>query len=137
MAMVQMNWNPSRKELRQFGILCLVFFGGFAAYSYAYGGVTWKAQALGAAAVVGGGLGLVAPALLRYIYVGWMLAVFPIGWTISHLLLGFLYFCVFTPIGLLLRTFGHDPMHRAFDRDAPTYWTEHETAPIRRYFRQF
>jgi hypothetical protein len=135
--MMEINWNPSRKELRQFGFLCLAFFGGFAALGYYRGGLTLGVELLAAAALAGGILGAVAPQALKWIFVGWIVAVFPIGWTVSHLLLGAIYFLVLTPIGLVLRVLGHDPMNRKLDRDATTYWTNHEQAPVARYFRQF
>lgn len=137
MAMMEINWNPSRKELRQFGFLCLVFFGGLAAWYWNKNGVTLAVELLSAAALIGGVLGAVAPQLLKYVFVGWIVAVFPIGWTVSHLLLGFIYFFILTPIGLLLRVLGQDPMNRTLDRAAKTYWTTHEQAPVARYFRQF
>lgn len=137
MAMMEINWNPSRKELRQFGFLCLVFFGGLAALRYHRAGLTTGVEVLAAAAAIGGILGAVAPQLLKWVFVGWIVAVFPIGWTVSHVLLGAIFFFVLTPIGLLVRAFGHDPMNRTLDRNAKTYWTTHEQAPVGRYFRQF
>lgn len=137
MAMMEINWNPSRKELRQFGYLCLLFFGGLAAWRWWGHGLTLGVELLAAAAVAGGVLGAVAPQALKWVFVGWIVAVFPIGWTVSHLLLGSIYFLVLTPIGLLLRALGHDPMNRTFDRSARSYWTTHEQAPVARYFRQF
>jgi len=137
MAMVEINWNPSRKELRQFGLLCLAFFGGIAALKAYHAGVTTAVEVLGVAALVGGVLGMAAPQLLKWIYVGWMVAVFPIGWTISHILLGFIFYGVLTPMGLIIRALGHDPMNRTLDRNATTYWSPHESAPVSRYFRQF
>lgn len=137
MAMMEINWTPSRKELRQFGFLCLVFFGGLGAFYYYRNGLTLAVELLAGAAVVGGVLGALAPQLLKWVFVGWIIAVFPIGWTISHLLLGFIYFFIVTPIGLLLRALGNDPMTRAFDREAESYWSPHEQAPVSRYFRQF
>lgn len=135
--MMEINWEPARKELRQFGFLCLAFFGGIAAWKAAHGGVTLTVEILATFAAVGGVLGALAPQLLKWIYVGWIVAVFPIGWTISHLLLGFIYYGVVTPIGLLIRALGHDPMNRKFDADAKSYWSKHDQAPVARYFRQF
>ncbi len=137
MAMVEINWNPTRRELRQFGLLCLTIFGGMAAYGYFHDGSVLAMRILAGAALVGGTLGVLAPQALRPIFVGWMIAAFPIGWTISHLLLGAIFFCVLTPIGLMLRAFGQDPMHRSFDRGAKTYWNPHEQVEVKRYFRQF
>jgi hypothetical protein len=135
--MMEVNWNPSRKELRQFGFLCLVFFGAFALWYGWDGGFTLAVKLLTAAALTGGVLGAVAPQLLKYIFVGWIILVFPIGWTVSHLLLGFIYYFILTPIGLLLRALGNDPMNRTLDRKATSYWSTHEQAPVARYFRQF
>lgn len=137
MALLEINWNPTRKELRQFGFLCLLFFGGIGAWSWVRSGASLFAEIFLGLGVVGGVLGAIAPQLLKPIFVGWLVAAFPIGWTVSHLLLGFIYFFVLTPIGLLLRALGHDPMNRRFDREAKTYWTPHEQAPVARYFRQF
>jgi len=137
MAVLEINWNPARRELRQFGFLCLVFFGGIAGWIHWKDGSPLAIAILAGVAVAGGLLGAIAPQLLRWVFVGWIVAVFPIGWTISHLLLGAIYFLVLTPIGLLLRLFGHDPMNRRLEPGAETYWTPHEQAPVARYFRQF
>ena len=137
MAMMEINWNPSRKELRQFGFLCLLFFGVLGAWSYSNNGFTIWNELLFAAAIIGGVLGAVAPQLLKYVFVGWIVAVFPIGWTVSHILLGAIYYLILTPIGLLVRAFGNDPMNRTFDRGAKSYWSTHEQEQVARYFRQF
>jgi hypothetical protein len=48
------------------------------------------------------------------------------------------YFGVVTPVGLLLRLTGRDPLQRAFDLGRASYWTEHRTGDDpRRYFRQY
>lgn len=74
----------------------------------------------------------------RALYRGWMFAALPIGWTISHILLGMVYFLVFTPIGLVMRLLGKDPMERRFEPSAPTYWIKRPPpAEASRYFRQF
>lgn len=89
-----------------------------------------------------GGLGALAiwaaPALGKKLYVGWMVAALPVGWTISRFVLGFVFYVVLTPIGLLMRMTGYDPMKRKLDREASTYWIERPKAPeASRYFRQF
>lgn len=61
----------------------------------------------------------------------------PIGWTISAVLLGMVYFLVITPIGLVMRVLGRDPMQRAF-HGGESYWTPRTTADDpRRHYRQF
>lgn len=67
----------------------------------------------------------------------WINAGAPIGWSISAVLLALVYFLVITPIGLLRRLGGADPMTRAFS-DEPSYWTPRETpTDPRRHYRQF
>jgi polyferredoxin len=137
MAMISINWNPSRRELRQFAGLCLVFFGGIAAWMYARHGAGPWPTTLAALAVGLGIPGLAFPVLLKPIYVGWMAAAFPIGWTVSHVLLGVIFYGIVTPIGLLLRLIGRDPMNRKFEPQAKSYWIEHEPAESARYFRMY
>lgn len=86
-----------------------------------------------------GSVGLAVPQAIRWVYVGWMLAAFPIGWVISHLLLAAIFFGVIMPIGLILRVLGRDPMRKAFDRSTSTYWIARPAEPTdsQRYFRQF
>ena len=60
-----------------------------------------------------GPLGLIWPRLLRPIYVAWMVLAFPIGWTISQLILAVMFYGLFTPIGLVFRLIGRDPLLRA------------------------
>jgi hypothetical protein len=137
MAIVDINWNPSSRELRQFAAIWIVFFGGFGASSMWLKDSPQTALAFWFVAMFGV-LGLAAPGLLRPIYVAWMALVWPIGWVVSHLLLGIVFYLVFTPIGLLMRAVGYDPLTREIDRDAKTYWTPHEeAADSSRYFKQF
>src|SRR5262249_26897485 len=45
---------------------------------------------------------------------------------ISPVVLGILFYCVFGPVGFLMRLFGKDPMHRKFDAQAKSYWIVRE-----------
>jgi len=38
--------------------------------------------------------------------------------------MGVLFFCVLTPVGLVLRLAGRDPLRLRLDRRAPSYWIE-------------
>lgn len=92
----------------------------------------WAVAGIGALAV------WASPRFGRRLYVGWMLAALPIGWTLSHLLLALVYYLVVTPIGLVMKLVGYDPMKRAFDRTSETYWVERRPeTEASRYFRQF
>ena len=98
-----MNWSdvikpPPDKMLRQFAVLCIVVFVGLAgwrAYHGQAGTFTWALAAFGG---VVGVVGLISPPAIKPIYMGWMVAAFPIGWTISRVVLGAVYYIVFTPV---------------------------------------
>lgn len=81
---------------------------------------------------------LAAPRVGRIVHAGWSDAAIPIGWSISRAILGVTYYLVLTPIGVLMRLFGHDPMRRKSEPEASSDWIDHEqvTDP-RRYFKQF
>src|ERR1041385_5206015 len=116
MAMVEINWNPSKKELRQFAAILVgvaVLFAGMELYKT--GGVDLGRWFWGRLSVIGacvGLIGIAVPMLIKPLYVGWMVAAFPIGWTVSHLMLGIMYFLVLTPFGWIVRATGNDPMKR-------------------------
>ncbi|HSR69001.1 MAG TPA: SxtJ family membrane protein [Acidobacteriota bacterium] len=136
--MIQINRQPSPRELRQFGLIWTVFFSGAAAL-YGYRSGDWEtALWLGGAAVVMAAAGFLVLGWMRMLYLGLSYAAFPIGWVISHALLAIIYYLVVTPIGLLMRLLGRDPMQRRFEEDQTSYWSEQEPSlPSERYFRQF
>jgi hypothetical protein len=138
MALVSIPWHPSAKDLRVFAGLQIVFFAIVAGMCWRRGGAIETAGAIVAVSTLIGSVGLLAPKLIRPIYLGWMLAVFPIGWIVSHLVLAAVYYLVVTPIGMLRRSGGRDPLERRIDPQAKSYWRERPPSPPpERYYRQF
>jgi hypothetical protein len=140
MAVIQINTDPTRKQLNQFGLIWLVFFAvmgtvfWFKLHSTTVSGAMW------AAAVVVPVIGWAVPAFMKLVYLGMSYLAWPIGFVISHIILAVVYYLVFTPIGLIMRLVGYDPMCRRFDAAAESYWVERPkdaTMDMRRYFRQF
>ena len=131
-------FNPSRKVLRQFAAAWLVFFLALGAYEHFLMNRHLLGMALAAAAVLIGLPGLLRPALLRQLFVAWLVVAFPIGWLISHTILLVLYFLVLTPMALFLRLCGRDVLGRKPTPDRGTYW-EPKQSPLdpHRYFRQY
>ena len=137
-----MQWSdvtapPSGKMLRQFGGLWLVVFGGLAAWRAWQGQVDAWTQALAIGALVVGGIGLIWPMAIRFVYTGWMIAAFPIGWTISRLVLAATFYAIFTPVAFIFRLMGRDAL-RLHRGDRESYWlasSRPETTDA--YFRQF
>ncbi|MCA9708375.1 MAG: hypothetical protein KDK70_21175 [Myxococcales bacterium] len=138
MAVIEINKNPSKRELAWFGLMFLAFFGLIGALAW----WRWEAQTA-AYGLWGGAAGLAVlyyavPALQKPIYLGWLYAAYPIGWVISHVVMGIIYYLVITPIALVFRLIGRDALERRIDKSAKTYWVEHRTGgDPQRYFKQF
>jgi len=136
--MIEINWNPPPRDLRIFSLLLIAFFAVVAWGMHIKYAATTGAVIVAAAAALLGVVCFFVPAWARWIYVGWMLAVFPIGWTVSHILLAVVFYGVFTPFGLVMRLFGYDPLRRKFDPEADTYWIPRtESRRPEDYFRQY
>ena len=129
------RFNPTRRELRQFAGLLAAFGGAVTARAYWRG---WSASwlALFAAAAVVGLIGLAFPRALRPLYVGWMVAVFPIGWAVSNVVLAIVFVTVFVPTGLIFRLLGRDALR--VRKPAPgSHWTQQAAInDPSRYLRQ-
>jgi len=138
MGMIEINTDPSRRQLLWFGppfaLFCGVL-GGLMFWRFAAPGAAYVLWVLGAALLI---VYYLIPSLRKPLYLAWLYAALPIGWAISHLLLAIVYYLVVTPIGLLMRLCRYDPLNRRFDRSASTYWVprkpdDDDTS----YFRQF
>ncbi len=138
MAVIELNKNPSKKELAWFGLMFLAFFG-------LIGGLVWwrfedetTATTLWGVAAAIVAVYYAVPSLRRTLYLGWLYAAFPIGWVISHVVMGAIYYLVITPIALIFKVIRRDALERRIDRNAKTYWVEHRTGgDPQRYFKQF
>lgn len=145
--MIEIDWQPSERTLRQFGgiafvgflLIALLAWKEWLVFSFGLG----SARSLVAGVFVGLGVvsglfSLVAPKANKPIFLGLTLLSYPIGFVLSHLIMGFLFFGLITPLGLCFRLIGKDPLNRRFDRAAATYWSD--PRPRRgkdSYFRQF
>jgi len=137
-----MQWSdvikpPSSRMLRQFAGLCLVIFGGLAIWRAWHGDTgTWTMVLAAVALLVGIG-GMVAPAAIRPVYSAWMVLAFPIGWTVSKVVLGAMLYLVFTPVAMWFRITGRDLL-RLRRRDQSSWWQSKPTAKTAdEYLRQY
>ena len=139
MSVVQINRNPTRRELKQFGFIWLGFLLLFGAIAYFKFDSQLAALWLWVAAVVVPILGWLVPAFMRLVFLGMSYLAWPIGFVVSHVVLAVVYYLVLTPIGLLTRIFGYDSMKKRFDPEAESYWIERSSEAVdpKRYFRQF
>jgi hypothetical protein len=129
-----MQWSeiptgPSDRVLRQFaGLLAM-----FAVLLWWHG----VAPVVLIGAIVGC-LGLVRPALVRWLFVGWMMAVFPLGWVMSRIVLGLVFFGVVTPLALMFRLMGRDALELRRQPATASYWVPRQSGNNpKRYFCQY
>jgi len=120
--MIAIQWNPGRKQLRQFACIWFPAFCALVGWSIARKTGHWHEVEIGW--VIAGIIsiaGSVFPSLIRPIFVGLILLTYPIGWVVSHVLLGAIFYGIVTPIGLLLRATGHDSLNLKMPQ-GPSMW---------------
>ncbi len=135
---MNVNTRPSERELRTFGLLLplAVLFAGVG-----LGHLLDSSAVRNWAWIVGGLIAvvyLVLRPMRRWVFVGLTYLTYPIGWVVTHILLTAIFVLVVTPIGLLLRLLGKDPLARRIEPAADSYWVERPAqTPTDRYFNQF
>ncbi len=136
--MIDLNLNPDKKELRQFSIALIV------ATALVGGLLWWKlgpnpwSKGLWLGGPVAGLLGLAIPIAIKPLFIVLSVVAFPIGLVIGTLALAIVYYLMITPIGLVFRLLGRDPLHRRFDPSASSYWiARKQRSGARKYFQQF
>ncbi len=129
--------DATRNDLKWFGLILAAVFGiiGLLLWRRGHptaGHVLW---------IIGATLPAVyylAPPTQRLMFSVWMGLTFPLGWVISTLVMLLVFYLVLTPMGLIMRLLRRDPMLRAYDHAAASYWEPHDPAGRpSRYFRQF
>lgn len=145
--MIELNLRPDAKTLRQFGFIALVGFGFLAAIAwyevliFAFGLGDARPIVAGTFAALAGlslVLSLVYPRANLPIYLGLTILAFPIGFVLSYVIMGTLFYLLITPVGLIMKVLGRDPLMRRFDPDAETYWVAARADRGKEaYFKQF
>lgn len=145
--MIEIDFDPDERTLRQFGWIALGGFGLLAGLAwfekliFAFGlGAAKTPIALGllAVGVLAAVIGLVYPKANRFLFVGLAVLAFPIGFVLSYVIMTTLFFLIIGPIGVVMRLLGHDPMNRKLEPEAASYWIPADPMPPRdRYFKQF
>jgi hypothetical protein len=109
--MISVQWNPKQRQLRQFAGIWFPAFCALVGWSIARKTGHWHEVQIGwLVAGTCSAAGLIYPPLIRPVFVGLILVTYPIGWVVSHGLLGAIFYVVVTPIGIILRLTGHDSL---------------------------
>ena len=145
--MVEINFSPDERTLRQFGWIALGGFGLMALL--AWNGwlvfskvpeewrhtVTYTFAALGGISAL---FSLVFPRANAPLFVGLSVVAFPIGFVLSYVIMATLFYAIIAPVGFIMRLFGMDPMDRRFLPNAKTYWLDARPQRAKAdYFKQF
>ncbi|MGA2936999.1 MAG: hypothetical protein ABSF52_07865 [Syntrophobacteraceae bacterium] len=135
--MSNLDFNPSQKTLRQFAAAWVLIFSAWGAHHLFMRENFTPAVFLGALAAAGAP-GLVAPWMVRRLYIICMIAAFPIGWSISQFTLLVLFYCIITPIALLFKLRGRDALFLKSAAGRDSYWMPKAARQdISSYFRQY
>lgn len=134
MALVDVNWAPNHRQLRQFGWLCMVvlpLLGWFwGAGLQLIGWLTATGLLLAIA-------GQVAPSVLRPLFLLLSIITLPIGLVVGELAMLVVYFGVFLPIGLCFRLSKRDALQRSVRVETASYWQQKQLPDsVSQYYRQ-
>jgi predicted membrane metal-binding protein len=92
------------------------------------GWLWWKASRWGLPLLgVAAGFALAAtlvPRVLHPLNVAWMYFGALLNMIVSPIIMGAIYFVVFTPVSLFFKITKRDALHRRFDGKLPSYWLE-------------
>lgn len=144
---VEIDFNPGERTLRQFGLVALVGFGFIAViawfevlvFGFGLGGAKpWVVGGCAGLALASALFALVYPKANRPIYVGLSLITYPIGFVLSYVIMGALFFGMLAPVAVFFRLIGRDSLHRRYDRGEESYWSDARAARAKEsYFKQF
>ena len=126
-----------RKGLRQFGlttgVAVVLIFGVFFPWLLEFDWPRWPwliAAPLWLSA-------LLRPTWLRGVYRAWMRFGLLASRIMTPLVLGIVFFVMITPIAVVRRLFGSDPMRRALDTESESYRVTSQKSPKQKLERPF
>jgi len=124
------------KQYRSFGLVVGGIFAVIGLWPLIRHGESIRLWALipGSLLVV---MGLLLPGYLGPIYKGWMAIGHVLGWINTRIILGVIYYALFTPIGLVMRVWRKDLMRRQYDETTNTYRVLRRPRPASHMLRQF
>lgn len=110
----------TNKQLRSFGLLMGGILGFIGLWPLLFRGDVPHVWVAGTAFLFAA-LGLVIPRSLSPVFRLWMRIGAILGWINTRIILAIGFYGLFTPIGIVMRMMGKDPLHRAFDSQMPSY----------------
>ena len=134
MKLIEFNWQPTDRQLRQFGVICLF---ALPALAWLWGGGTTIVMTLALAGLLLAVAGMAVPTVLKPVFLALTIVATPIGMVIGELAMLAIYFGVFLPFGLVFRLAKRDSLQLRLNQDKDSYWeTKKQPANIASYYRQ-
>ncbi|MFV0446166.1 MAG: SxtJ family membrane protein [Planctomycetaceae bacterium] len=134
--MIRLDREPTKTDLKLFGAslgVMLTLLGVVLRSKLDWSGAALVLWWLAAALVI---VYYAFSAVQRPLYRGWLIAIFPVARVMSVLVLGVVYFGVLTPIGIISRRAGRDPLRLWSVADSGWIKRPETPVPKGRYFRQ-
>ncbi len=134
--MIGPNWHPTRPQLRQFAVAALLasaIVGTALRWRFGSDLAPLLIWSFGSVVFV---LGMLSPTLVRPVYRVLMAITLPIGWAVSNVFLRVIYYGLFTPIGLVLRLVGRDPLRMKKPNTSSYYLERKQPRDLSSYYRQ-
>lgn len=134
MKLIDFNWQPTDRQLRQFGIICLF---ALPAIAWLWGAGSSFVATLALVGLVLASIGLASPTFLKPVFLGLTIVATPIGMVIGEVVILAIYFGVFLPFGLVFRLAKRDSMQRTLDKNRKSYWqAKKQATSVASYYRQ-
>ena len=119
------NIKTSNKDIRSFAITFAVILFFTSAILFYYDKLIYKEIFYSGAIFIL--LGLIAPILLKPIYLLWMVFAVVLGWFMTRVILSVVFYFIMTPIGLITRLLGEDFLGLKINKSA-SYWNHRESS---------
>ena len=116
--------STTPRDLRKFGLTVggvFLLLGGLALWRH-----KWTGPWLFTPGVILFAFGLIAPKVLKPVYIAWMSFALALGLIVSTVLLTIFFYLVITPIGLIARIAGKDFLALKMNPGAQSYWIARE-----------
>ena len=134
MTLIEVNWNPTDRQLRQFSAICF-FAAPFVGWMWGASGTV--VSLLGLVGLVLAILGMMRPRSVKPVFLALVIAATPFGIVMGEVAMLLIFFCVFLPIGLIFRMLRRDVLELKIQRQAVTYWRrKKQPNSVANYYRQ-
>jgi hypothetical protein len=134
MKLIELNWSPSDRQLRQFGVVCMIALPGV---GWMWGISNLPMLVLSILGITLALAGWVKPRILKPAFLTLMLVTSPIGIFVGEVSMIMIYFGLFLPFSLVFRIIGRDALQMKRSKSATSYWQKRQQpTDVSTYYRQ-